>query len=445
MRHKYEAIRRFGRFGAVVTGLAFLTIGCDDLLTVQDPGQFTDEDLDLALDAVANGVEGDVYGQMGTYVIHSALLSDEYRHTGTWAGYDEFDKGRITYGNSGGNGFTGVVNTWLRTRTYAQEAVERFERVLGENEARTSPLTVRVRSMEAFIDLMLGSAWCEAPAEPVGPAVSDTELLQQAVSKLTDAIALANGAGESEWATFNTALRARANLLLGNHGAALGDAQQVPDGYEHVAFVSGTAGGQANSIVTLTTRGYNHAAGLREKWWPLVDQSAGRMRDPWTDELDSRLPVHHTGSELGVNGFTPHFSQMKYTERGSSVPITHGGEMRLIEAEVYWQQGDLAAAQERMNYNRARYGLSPLPDSSDPDQVLEYLLHERFAQMFMEGQRHIDLHRFGLVREMSITVDGEQVFGPDRPSKFPMSPTEALNNPNIEDSAAARCLPRGGA
>ena len=56
--------------------LAFLACD-DDLLTVQDPARYTSPDLDGALDAVANGVEGDLYATPDGFVAYSALASDE--------------------------------------------------------------------------------------------------------------------------------------------------------------------------------------------------------------------------------------------------------------------------------------------------------------------------------------------------------------------------------
>ncbi|NIR60738.1 MAG: RagB/SusD family nutrient uptake outer membrane protein, partial [Gammaproteobacteria bacterium] len=54
-----------------------------------------------------------------------------------------------------------------------------------------------------------------------------------------------------------------------------------------------------------------------------------------------------------------------------------------------------------LNDLRADAGLGPLPDpGGSADAVLEYLLHERFAELFLEGQRMNDLHRFGLVDDL---------------------------------------------
>jgi hypothetical protein len=97
--------------------LAFLACD-DDLLTVQDPARYTSPDLDGALDAVANGVEGDLYATHDGFVAYSALASDEYQHTGTWAGWDDVDHGRFKFGTAATDG---IMNGYLRTRWFAKK------------------------------------------------------------------------------------------------------------------------------------------------------------------------------------------------------------------------------------------------------------------------------------------------------------------------------------
>ena len=52
-----------------------------------------------------------------------------------------------------------------------------------------------------------------------------------------------------------------------------------------------------NSVVQLTTKNNNEAAGLMYKWWPLIDKSddPGFMRDPLSNMPDKRIPVYFDG------------------------------------------------------------------------------------------------------------------------------------------------------
>ena len=102
--------------------------------------------------------------------------------------------------------------------------------------------------------------------------------------------------------------------------------------------------------------------------------------------------------------------------------------------------GDDAGALAILNSLRANVGLSPLPAPSGGVTMMDYLLSERFAELFMEGHRANDLYRFGLTQQLLDAGDFVESI-PDRAIKFPMASSEAINNPNIEDDAAVRCTP----
>ena len=437
MTHAIEPAARRLLFMAI----AATVVGCEGVLEVQDPDRYTSEDLDEALDAVAAGVEGDLHDVLDHYVIYTALMSDVYTHTGTWIGYDDHDHGRITYGNAsgggGGGGADGVMAELLRVRWFAQDAADRIGRVL-EAQAASSPIMAQVQSVEAWTNLLLAQGWCEAPAAADGPAVPDTEIYQLALDEFDDALVYAEASGEDEWITFNLAGRARTNLMLGNLDEALADARAVPDGFVKAALYSLT---QENALVNLTTTGFNNAAGMRPKWWSMVDTAADYLIDPYTGALDTRVPIRYSPGALGVDGRTAHYSQFKLEDRASDIPITHSDEMHLIEAEVHWRNGDHDLAIAVLDELRAAVGLDPLAPSTDPDTVRDYLLHERFAELFMEGHRMNDLHRFGLVGQL--LADG--AYGAEstspRPTKFPLSEDEGRDNSNIEDDVSQRCLP----
>lgn len=409
--------------------------GCDGLFDVSDPQRYTADDVDRALEAAANGVEGEFHSQIDNMTITAGLTSDEFQHTGTWAGYDDMDHGRFIFGTPQSDG---QFNTFLSNRWFAEYTEERLNEVLG-SEAATSPMMAQVRTVGALDDLYLGTYFCEAVAVPHGPAVSDVTMLQQAVEKFGRSLETARSAGTEgeKWELISLAGRARAHLLLGNYAEAAQDASAIPDGWSYNAIYTEARGD--NSVVTLTTQGFNTAAGLREKWWDRVDVDAKALLDPWTDQPDPRMPVLYTGV-FGVDGVTPHYSQWKYQKRGDDIPILTSGEMRLIEAEAAIRAGQIGEGLAIMNALRNAVGLDDLPDTDSQDQAIEYLLHERFAEMFMTGMRMVDLWRFDLVGELLARGDFAGSNNP-RPVKFPMSDTEARDNTQISDAASDRCLP----
>ena len=421
--------------GAVVVTLT----ACDDLLTVQDPSRFTDDDVDLALAAVAAGIEGRLHGAMDSHIRVTAMLADVFQHTGTWIGYDDTDHGRVDWER---NTYSG--SSWLSLRFEANDAIGRFDRV--EAEGGTVPVALRAQVLvsEGWMDLFSAMGQCEAPQGQGTGAITDMQMFAQARDKLTAVLSIATGDFEL-WARAGIA---RAELMLGNYGPADVAAAAVlaaSPNYEKLALFQIST--QENSIVVVNTWGFNHTAGIREKWWPLVDDATRMMRDPLTNELDPRIPIRHEAGVLGRDGTTEFYSQWKYTLEGSDIPITHADEMVLIRAEAAMETGSPAGALAMLNGLRNAAGLLDAPASmfADPanptrDEVFNVLINERFAELFMEGSRLQDLHRFGLTRDMMLAgdfVETESI----RPTKFPMSQSEAIENPNIEDSSSARCLP----
>lgn len=403
---------------AAALTVALIGVGCDGLLDVSDPSRYLDEALDdpRALEAVANGVEGQLHQQVPNNVIYTALLSDEFMHTGTWTQYEDGDKGRFRQ-----NDTQDAANTanLMEARTEAQQAEERFVRVLGD-DAYNQPITARVKAMEGWANLLLAMAACEAVLEPNGPAVSDTVVYQAAITTLTRALEIAQQSGASTYADLARAGRARANLMIGNYDAALADAQAVPDGFIYSAQFSDQ--GTNNSLVTLNHYTENKAAGLDSRRWDQADTIAGFLVDKWSGELDPRVKiVHRVGNRLGVDGNTLFYSHDKYSTRADDIPMTHWQEMRLIEAEVYWQRGEFQTAIDKMNIVRADVGLPPLDNPGTSEGVFEMLLEERFMTLWLEGQRANDLYRFELFPE---------VIGTGYNTKFHLDDSEVRNNPS---------------
>ena len=431
--------RKSGILGLIL--IAVSVGACDDILTVSDPQAYTSEDLDFALPAIANGVEGTVHEVFDNFVIYQALLADVYQHTGTWSSYDETDHGRFQYGTSP---LDGTHNAWLRARWFANDAADRITRVM-EGAAATDPKMAQVKMSEALADLMIGMTFCESPLVASGPVATDQANLEQAVVNFGHAISAAKAANNSEYEYASIAGLAEAHLLLGNHATAAAEAAKVPAGFSYDAVYNEE---DRNSIVLLGTKGFNEAAGLMYKWWPKIDQTTTQssyMRDPLTDEYDPRMPVYFDG-EIATDNETPHYSQYKYTLENADVPFLHSDGMRLIEAEAKYRTGDYAGMTTILNTLRAAVGMSAFATPTDDATAQSYLLNERFAEHFMEGRRRNDLHRFGLMKSVFAALNGgagdSERPAVGRPTKWSMTDTEPTYNANINNDLLQRCLPK---
>jgi hypothetical protein len=357
------------------------------------------------------------------------MLADEYMHTGTWGQYDDVSDGSIRAEGIGNDG--GLQANYLQARLAAQRAMERFRTVMADTAER-SPLLSQVKAVEGWTNLLMGQLNCEGPLEPGGAAVSDSAIIAAAIPLLTEAMNLAATAGNAaaRYGDFARAGRARANLLSGNYDAALADAQGLPLSFEYAAQFSVATAGQNNLVYDNTHSDRRKAAGVRDVLWSRVDTLQGFYLDPASGQPDPRVPISHRGGIRGVDGVKLHFSANKYTALDDDIPMTHGPEMRLIEAEVYWRKGDFANATARINTVRTAAGLPAIQNPGTSQGVFDALLDERFAQLFLEGQRAHDLYRFGLVGS---------VLGTGRATKFALDNNEVIRNDNIPDAVAGRC------
>ena len=429
--------------GVAIGAAATMTIACKDFLKVQDPGRFTNEALDniTVLTAVANGVEGQFQQIFDDFVVFTGLNSDELINSSTWIEWADVSTGKLR-GDwpSATPGWSTAEDELLRTRYSAQNAADRLTRVLGTDGANKSPLMAQVKVYEAWADLLLGMGYCEAPLVQNGPRAPDTELYKQAITKFGAALSIANAASQPAWANFALAGRARANLLAGNYDAALADARAVPASFIKQAVYS------VNSATTFVGNqlhyNRNRSGGLHTLFWTMVDTSNSGsgvvnpvqyVKDPWTGTPDVRMAISHKsgGVAIGVDNKTKHYAIQKYADYTNPITITSKREMNLIEAEVAWRKGDLATAIADLNLNRTTTA-QPLPafDATglSSQDVLDRILSERFAEMFVEGHRMTDLDRFNLVTAK---------LGPGRARKFPLSRNEILNNPSMKQGQAA--------
>lgn len=417
--------------------LLAVTLGACDILTVNDPGRYTGPDLDGALQAVADGVEGRSHLYVQYITISHALLGDEYQHTGTWSGYDNLDHGSIEYG---WYGYYAHYHT--NQRVFAEQSWDRFERVMGAAEAASSSVGAQVRLARGTHTLLSVMANCESVVEPApSPSLSDTEVRKVAAGMFDDAIDISQAAGTPFYGNAARAGKAIALYLSGDYAGAVAEATQVPEGFSYDAIFNQV---YWNAIVTLTTKGNNEAAGLMYWLWPRIDKtedSHSYIRDWATNEHDMRMPAWFDG-EIATDNETPHYSQYKYTSRQSPIPMFHSDHMRLIEAEAKAMSGDFAGATAILNSLRGAVGLAPLDVPTDEVMMATALLNERFAELFMEGYRMVDLHRFGLVRDRFESFNDPDRRGVGRPTKFSGSTSEARYNDEIDEDEAARCFPK---
>ena len=435
-----------------------VVLGACNILTVRDPGRYDEEDLDDALEAVANTVEGSAQGWVDWYVNWQSLQSDVFMFTGysfyenTWGFIDE---GRVDYGTyptSGVNSTywkTNFPDGMVQARWFARESWDRLSRVLGESVAMSDVMGAQVLLGDAILDMYGGLFSCETVLEKApSPMFADIQVYYKAAETFGRALEVALNIDpevledvDVDYANAARTGRALMLMLGGDYEAAAAEAAAVPDGFTYNAIHSRSFISY-NDVYRFASA--SRVAGLMEWLWPRIDQtfSPSYIRDEFTGEHDKRMPVWYRGW-TGTDFETPHYNQWKYDAYDAEIPMLHSGHARLIEAEAKAMSDDFAGAMAILNNLRSRVGLDPRPVPINSDDMLDVLLEERFAELFMEGHRMVDLHRFDMVRDVFEDMNDPIRRGIGRPSKFPGSQREAQLNPGVEDEKSIRCAPVG--
>ena len=390
--------RGTARKGASVLAAALTLSACS--MDVDNPGGITDPDLEtpIAIDALVNGVAGDYYSATRRSALFSGVLSDELRASGSWPSWKAADlQGTIDL-NVTSSGMANIPDEWWRSlqraRVLAEDTYGRLDRVLPGAEGDAPRALTRTFSGMAYRDI--AEYFCVATYDG-GPAVEREASLQIARTHLTEAIALAEAAGAGPTAALAHLARAKVNLSLGDLAAAGADARAVPQDFLWAAPHHANA---TNELFVY----------LNEQWVATVQQEFWRTGDP-------RAPVQDAG-KTALDGVTPRWDQMKYASRTASIPVGKWQEARLIEAEVELRQGQPVAALTLLNEVRAAAGLEPLSLLLPEARAWEALKLERKYELFLEGERMLDMRRFD-----------EFAAGWATCSPLPRSETD--NNPNL--------------
>ena len=466
-KNKGVADMNWHRAGVGVGALVvFVGISACDILRVKDPGRYEEEDLLEALEAVGNTAEGNAHKWMNWYVIWQELLGDVLTYSGPLA-YDDLygliDDGRVDFNTypvartpansryASYNFPDGMAaSRWLADKAWeiATEAYTKGDSVDAETEFESSFLAAQIKLGWAFNNMYLGLFSCEgvlgSPDEDGGAEMYlDIQIYDSAASLFTHVIEIMGRADpflaeEQERDYLNAARTGRAlmRMLTGDYEGAVADAAAVPDGFRYDAVLGGLFENW-NQMYWL---------GDRQRYFnlhPWVYDTmlvTGCLLDPWTGECDSRREVVYRPETFW--GLPEVRLPRKYSSQTTGIAMVNAVHARLIEMEAKAVSGDFAGAMDVLNTLRAEVNLSAIPVvPTTATEMMNVALHERYAWLFAEGWRQVDLHRFGLTRPVFEALNDNARRGIGRPTKFPGSAREAWLNPAVVDDPTQRCHP----
>ena len=421
--------RTFTRRGALaLLGLTLAaSTACNSLLTVDNPGRVPEESLDDA--ALMPILEAAAIQQfqcgVNVFAATGAMLSGELlsangfvnNHPWEWRGAAEIRNEPGSCNTTRASTFMGFYTPLQQARYQLDDTFTRLEQFTDAQVPNRVRFLTEMRAYAGYAYLLLGEGMCEMTIDN-GPKMTKAEVWAIAEQRFTDAIARAGTSTDTAIVSLkNMALvgRARARLDLGNLTGAAADAALVPTGFVRNATFSEGSQPRENRFYNLAFR--NNYLSVGEDYRGLT---VGAQADPRVKVINA--------NRVGNDNVTPMWRPEKYGTNGAvSQPIASWNEAQLILAEAVGGQAGIDA----LNRVRAANGVTtPLVYAGG--DITNIVLEERRRQLFLEGQRYVDMLRKGLPFPTGINGANRkgQVFGPV--TCVPLPNVETQNNPNFK-------------
>jgi hypothetical protein len=298
-------------------------------------------------------------------------------------------------------------------------------RVLATGSGAASDSNYARASMNAgYAFELMAEIMCASDVQE-GPRLTDTQLLDSAVTHFTKAITVGTSAGNAAIVQESQVGLARAYLQLGSYATAASTAAQVP-----AAFVAY----EINSANPATAGLLGNIMFATQSNSQLVVPAMYRHLD------DPRVPSDSNGA-IGcpTTSGVACVIQTKYLTYGDPIRLASGLEAQFIAAEAQLHASGATGpaltviASERMAGSQSAYS-----GPTDTLSVLTELLNQRAREFWMEGKKLGDIRRNPSVSLPAILTEpvGVPFFGPtggNFGNDFcaPIPPEEINANPNL--------------
>jgi hypothetical protein len=310
----------------------------------------------------------------------------------------------------------GTWNAWQRSRWVASAGIIRLQTILGADYDKDLN-AAEANIWAGFSNRLIGENACYTVIDG-GPAQPREASFQIGEEYFTEALRIVTNARAG---TLTTAQRTRAQRLYdaalggrasmrawqGNWADAVADAELVPDTAVFYAYYSDATTGIVNAF--FAEQFTNRYLTMQDS--PLV-----------TVENDPRIPWEKTTFSTRGGGYQS-WQQMKYPNRGSDIPITHGKEMLVLRAEAALRAGDYAGMTDLLNQARAVVKMAPLTAPTTESEAWNLFKFERVATVWLEHRGFWDRARW--------YAEGRDNMLDGRAKCYPISSSEINSNSNL--------------
>lgn len=397
----------------------------DDLISVDAPSRVLADGLDAPANAalLVSSAGADLECALAHYIVAGGLVGNELEVASTLIVLKEYDKREFAVvGSSYTNVPCDAGSGATTVGVYVPLSVARFQadNILTQLQAWTdvqvpnrSTLIATSAAYSGYAHVLLAEGMCSV-AFDLGPERTRAQAFERAEERFTTAIAAAQTANRTDLLNLARVGRARARLNLGKRTEAAADARLVPIDFVFNATYSSDSPRRENAVFSR-----NHRVQSITIDPSFRNRTVGGV-------ADTRFTVVDAG-RVASDGVTRLWHQTKYSAATSNIPLATGDEAQLIVAEV---DGG-AAAIAIINRLHTRAGL-PLFTGTSATEIMDQVIAERQAELFLESHHLGDLNRYNLALTPAPGVpfkDGGGTYLAQR--CFPLPDIETRNNPSI--------------
>lgn len=415
-----------------IAGLAmliFMLVSCDGILDVDNPNSLVEEDIrsPAAADALANGALATTMRGIGYIYAANSTVTDEVRWTGSRDNWNDLSLGRVADFNNEFIDWSWPFTTearWMSDLAIDQLNELRTEGTLPRESdlARAYLYSSLIRTVVAEVHEDFVYSNRREPGVPIGSGNMD-QMFAEAINNLDEALQIAqnvDGSAGIELQRKIFGLRARAH-----HSRAV-RASLTPRGSAPTNPLVNDAAARADALAALELMDQDY------KW--ILDFSSAQVNNQFSSEVVSRgeLTILESFNDPLTGEQDPRMEEIRtdfydastYGETHAPITAISAREMHLIIAEA-----DLSNAPEdaRARLNTLR-SFNDLPPIEVDDDLLEMLIHERRANLFVQGKRLNDMYRFDIKSPEWQTSSAAYV---ETGLLFPIPIQERRANPNI--------------
>ena len=383
--------KRILRIPVVMLSLAVLG-ACDqldELLTVDAPSRVVADDLNnpAAAELLVASVANEFRCMLTYYATASALTGNEWRDASNNSVLNIWDQ-RVHdtsgYGSQYASADCGsnqpaIYQPMSRTRWLADLTLGLLAQWDVADVPDKAAFEAEVAMYAGFTYALFGEAMCSMAFDD-GPELFPADAFNLAISRFDQSMS-AGATGDIR----NAAMvgKARAQLNLGQAGAAASTAGSVPPGFSFQLQYS-----NAESVT-------------RNKQWEFnIDDENVTVAEPYRNVMyegvsDPRVEVideQTVNPQTGIAIFT----STKYPDAASPVELASWEEAQLIIAEAAIESGDFGTAVGIFDQLHAAVGLPPYAGGMNAAELMDQLIYERAAEMYLEGHHLQDLKRLNI-------------------------------------------------